>query len=33
MTSEWQGVFEPDVLNGDLVDHAARLADAAKAGR
>lgn len=33
MTSEWQGVLDPDVLNGDLVDHAARLADAAKAGR
>lgn len=32
MTSEWQGVLDPDVLNGDLVDHAARLADAAKAG-
>ncbi|MGO3211426.1 hypothetical protein [Brachybacterium sp. AOP29-B2-41] len=33
MTSEWQGVLDPDVLNGDLVDHAARLADAAKTGR
>lgn len=33
MTSEWQGVLDPDVLNGDLVDHAARLADAAKKGR
>ena len=33
MTSEWQGVLDPDVLNSDLVDHAARLADAAKTGR
>lgn len=33
MTSEWQGVLDPDVLNEDLVDHAANLADAAKAGR
>ncbi|HIY23180.1 MAG TPA: hypothetical protein H9837_02565 [Candidatus Brachybacterium merdigallinarum] len=33
MTSEWQGVLDPDVLNDDLVDHAARLADAAKVGR
>ncbi|MGP9582767.1 hypothetical protein ACT3SQ_14380 [Brachybacterium sp. AOP42-C2-15] len=33
MTSEWQGVLDPDVLNEDLVDHADRLADAAKAGR
>lgn len=32
MTSEWQGVLDPDVLNDDLVDHSARLADAAKAG-
>ena len=33
MTSEWQGVLDPGVLNGDLVDHADRLADAARAGR
>lgn len=33
MTSEWQGVLDPDVLNSALVAHAARLADAAKAGR
>lgn len=33
MTDEWQGVLDPDVLNSDLVDHAARLADAAKTGR
>lgn len=33
MTSEWQGVLDPDVLNDDLVEHSARLADAAKAGR
>ena len=33
MTSEWQGVLDLDVLNDDLVDHADRLADAAKAGR
>ncbi|MBM7500313.1 hypothetical protein JOD52_001153 [Brachybacterium muris] len=32
MTSEWQGVLDPDVLNDDLVEHSARLADAAKAG-
>lgn len=33
MTSDWQGVLDPHVLNGDLVAHAARLADAAKTGR
>src|SRR5699024_4449516 len=33
MTSEWQGALNPDVQNEDLVDHAANLADAAKARR
>lgn len=33
MTSTWNGVLDPDVLNDALVDHSARLADAAKAGR
>lgn len=33
MASTWQGVLDPDALNDALVDSAARLADAAKAGR